>query len=64
MTRRAIESTQKQIELPKYVAEKMNGVYEVYNTELCVVEDVFPGTAEGKEAAEDYIKKLNEKAAA
>lgn len=64
MTRRAIETTQKKIDLPKYVAEKINGVYEVYNTDLCVVEEVFPGTPEGKEAAEDYIKKLNEKAAA
>lgn len=53
--------TPTQTDLPKYVVEKMNGVYEVYNTELAVVEDVFPGTPEGKQAAEDYIKELLKK---
>ena len=47
--------------LPRYTAEKINGVYEVYDTELCVVEEVYPGTPEGKEAAESHVKKLLQK---
>lgn len=64
MSRKAIDSVQEKVEavaaalLPRYVVEKVNGVYEVYDTELAVVEDVFPGTPEGKETAEKTAKNL------
>lgn len=61
MSRKQINQVQTTVEahaaaLPKYVVERINGVYEVYNTDLAVVEEVFPGDAAGKEAADNYVK--------
>lgn len=42
------------LKLPKYVVEKVNGVWEVYNTELAVVEDVF----KTEEEANTHLKQL------
>jgi hypothetical protein len=47
----------KEITLPKYVVEKVNGVWEVYNTQECVVEDVWKEEAQANEHRDKLIKK-------